>query len=101
MTRRRSTLAVLLALALSLPIVSAACGKTVGDTINDATITTRVKTALLNEPVLVATGIDVTTTLGIVTLSGTVKSKEDEDRAIRVTRQVPGVKDVRSTLKIQ
>ncbi len=101
MTRRRSTLAVLLALTLSLPILSAACGKTVGDTINDATITTRVKTALLNEPVLVATGIDVATTLGIVTLSGSVKSKADEDRAIQVTRQVPGVKDVKSTLKVQ
>ena len=42
--------AVLLAVALIAPLLLAACGKTVGETIDDATITTRVKTALLNDP---------------------------------------------------
>ncbi len=98
---RHRSLALLLVLVLVLPVLGAACGKTVGDTIDDATITTRVKTALLNEPVLVATGIDVTTNAGVVTLSGPVKSKQDEERAVRVARQVPGVKDVKSTLKVQ
>ncbi|MGE5358612.1 MAG: BON domain-containing protein [Bacteroidales bacterium] len=101
MTRRPSPVALLLATVLLLPIVAAGCGKTVGDTIDDATITTRVKTALLNEPALVATGIDVETTAAVVTLSGSVKSTDDEQRAVRVARQVPGVKDVKSTLKVQ
>src|SRR5512135_1066298 len=99
MTRRSSPNALILVIVFLLPIVAAACGKTVGDTIDDATITTRVKSALLNEPVLVATGIDVSTNAGVVTLSGSVKSKDDEDRAVRVARQVPGVKDVKSTLQ--
>src|SRR5512135_2607042 len=101
MTQRRSPVALILVSVLLLPIVAAGCGKTVGDTIDDATITTRVKTALLNEPALVATGIDVATTAGIVTLSGSVKSPDDEQRAVRVAREVPGVKDVKSALKVQ
>ena len=101
MTQRHRSLALLVILVALAAISAAACGKTVGATIDDATITTRVKTALLNEPVLVATGIDVATSAGVVTLSGAVKSKEDEDRALRVARQVPGVKDVRSALRIQ
>ena len=47
-----------------------------------ATITTRVKTVLLNDPQVAATKIDVSTAGGIVTLSGTVQSKADETRAI-------------------
>ena len=101
MLSRRSPLARLLLLVLVLPLLAAGCGKTVGDTIDDATITTRVRSALLNEPDVAATRIDVSTSAGIVTLAGVVRSKAEEDRAIAVARQVPGVKDVRSALKIQ
>jgi hyperosmotically inducible protein len=71
-----------------------------GGAMDDATITARVKTVLLNDPQVAATKIDVSTTGGIVTLSGTVKSKADEERAIQVARQVTGVRDVKSTLQI-
>ena len=65
---------------------------------DDATITARVKTVLLNDPQVAATKIEVSTTGGIVTLSGSVKSKADETRAIDVARQVTGVRDVKSSL---
>ena len=99
MHRTRLT-ALLLVIAMALPFV-AACGKTVGETIDDATITTRVKTAFVNDPVVGALRIDVDTFKGVVTLSGRVKSKEEESKAISVARSIKGVKDVKSTLQIE
>ncbi len=90
----------LLVAALVLPLVAAACGKTVGATMDDATITTRVKSALLNDPNVGALRIDVSTTAGVVTLSGSVKSSGEADRAVQIARQVPGVKDVKSALAV-
>ena len=65
---------------------------------DDADITARVKTVLLNDPQVAAAKIDVSTAGGVVTLSGSVKSKADETRAIQVARTVTGVRDVKSTL---
>ena len=98
MTTNRFT-AFVLALTLALPLLGA-CGKTVGETIDDATITTRVKTAFINDPVVGALRIDVDTFKGLVTLSGGVKSKEEEAKAIELARGIKGVTDVKSTLKI-
>jgi osmotically-inducible protein OsmY len=99
MTRIRLTSA-LLALVLVLPLFAAACGKTVGDTIDDATITARVKTALLNYPTVGGLRIDVDTFKGVVTLSGAVKSRAEEQTAIALARKVDGVVDVKSTLQV-
>lgn len=100
MKTRRALMLILLAIATLSPLATAACGKTVGETIDDATITTRVKTALLNDPDIAGLKIDVDTTLGVVTLSGVVKSKDEEAKAIAVARRIDGVKDVRSTLQV-
>jgi osmotically-inducible protein OsmY len=100
--------AIMLILALFAPVASVACG---GGAISprrnaatappdDPTITTRVKTALLNEPGLTAT-IDVQTYQGVVTLSGRVKSKDEESKAVAVARSIRGVTDVKSKLEIQ
>ena len=91
--------AALLALSLFVPL--AGCGKTVGETIDDATITTRVKTAFVNDPVVGALRIDVDTFKGLVTLSGRVKSKDEETKAIALARRIKGVTDVKSTLVIE
>ena len=77
-----------------------ACGKTVSQTIDDATITAHVKTALLNDPQVGAMKIDVDTTSGIVTLSGAVKSQAEAARAIELARTATGVKEVKSTLQV-
>jgi len=66
---------------------------------DDATITARVKTALLNDQQVAATKIDVTTVNGVVTISGTVRNRAEEQRAIELARQTPGVKDVKSVLQ--
>jgi osmotically-inducible protein OsmY len=44
--------------------------------------------------------IDVETTQGVVTLSGTVKSQADASRAIQLAKQAAGANDVKSTLQI-
>ena len=98
--RTQRIAALLAAILLTLPLL-AACGKTVGETIDDATITTRVKTAFLNDPVVGGLRIDVDTFKGVVTLSGRVKSKEEEQKALQVARTIKGVLDVKSTLVIE
>jgi hyperosmotically inducible protein len=92
---------LVLALTLIAPLLLAGCGKTVGDTIDDATITTRVKTALLNDPDVGGLRIDVDTFKGVVTLSGAVKTPVERDKAIALARRIDGVTDVKSTLQIQ
>jgi osmotically-inducible protein OsmY len=67
---------------------------------DDATITARVKAVLLNDTQVNATKIDVSSASGVVTISGSVRSKAEEARAIELARQVSGVKDVRSTLQV-
>ena len=101
MKKLRCVPTVLLALCLIAPLLLGACGKTIGETIDDATITTRVKTAYINDPIVGALRIDVDTFKWVVTLSGRVKSKEEETKAIALARTINGVADVKSTLQIQ
>jgi hyperosmotically inducible protein len=101
MKRQRHITILLLVAALIAPLLTISCGKSVGDTIDDATITTRVKTSLLNDPVVGGLRIDVDTFKGVVTLSGRVKTKEEEAKAIALARQISGVVDVKSTLQVQ
>jgi osmotically-inducible protein OsmY len=68
---------VLLCIALLAPLLLTACGKTVGETIDDATVTARVKTVLLNDPDVAGTTIDVDTFKGVVTLSGCFNIKDE------------------------
>lgn len=91
----------LLVITLLVPLMLAACGKSVADTIDDATISTHVKTALLNDPVVGGLRIDVDTFKGVVTLSGRVRTKEEEAKAVALARKVGGVTDVKSSLQIQ
>jgi osmotically-inducible protein OsmY len=101
MTRRLlRTTCLLAALSGTATLGTVACGKSVGNTIDDATITGRVKTALLNDPDVAGLNIDVDTFKGLVTLSGQVKSQTEADKAIAIARRTPGVTDVKSTLQI-
>jgi osmotically-inducible protein OsmY len=92
---------ILLTVTLIAPLLLSACGKSVGETIDDATITTRVKTSLLNDPDVGGLRIDVDTFKGVVTLSGAVKTPAERDKAIALARKIGGVTDVKSTLQIQ
>jgi hyperosmotically inducible periplasmic protein len=70
-------------------------------TMEDATVTAGVKTALLNDPVIGALKIDVHSLDGVVTLSGRVPTRDQEAAAIQLARKVQGVKDVKSEIVIE
>jgi osmotically-inducible protein OsmY len=89
----------LLATIVAAPLVTG-CGKTIGETIDDTTITTRVKTAMLNDPGVGGLGIDVDTYKGVVTLSGRVKSQPEHDQALALARRVDGVTQVKDALQV-
>jgi len=89
----------LLATILAAPLV-AGCGKTIGETIDDTTITTRVKTSMLNDPAVGGLGIDVDTYKGVVTLSGRVKTPGERDQALSLARRVDGVTEVKDALQV-
>ena len=91
---------LLLAIVLIAPLAAAGCGKTVGETIDDTTITTRVKTAMLNDPAVGGLRIDVDTFKGVVTLSGRVKTQTEKDQAIALARRIDGVVEVKDALQI-
>jgi osmotically-inducible protein OsmY len=88
-----------LAAILAAPLL-AGCGKTIGETIDDTTITTRVKTAMLNDPAVGGLSIDVDTFKGAVTLSGRVKSQAEHDQAVALARKVDGVTEVKDALQV-
>lgn len=104
MTKKKSGNATLIVLAVTLiaPMLLTACGgSAVRATVDDAQLTTRVKTALLNAPDVDAKRIEVDTVQGVVTLSGGVRNEAERDQAVAVARRISGVRDVKSTLQIQ
>ena len=66
--------------------------------VDDASITAQVKSAIMAEPGLKATQIDVDTTDAVVTLTGTVPSAPLKDRAKELASSVAGVKSVQDNL---
>jgi hyperosmotically inducible protein len=84
----------------AIAVLLAACAAATSGTKDDATISTRVKIALLNDPRVGALRLEAKTSQGVVTLSGTVPSQADVDTAVAVARRVPGARQVASDLKI-
>ena len=72
-----------------------------GDFLGDTRITTRVKTAIYNEPELKVMAIHVATEEGVVKLSGTVKTRAERAKAVQVARKVEGVKMVKNDLSVE
>ncbi len=96
---RPATLLVVLALATP-PLVACGGGRPIARTVDDSAITAGVKAALMNDPQVNATQIDVSTAGGVVTISGAVKSDAEAQRAVQLARGVSGVRDVQSQLKV-
>lgn len=76
-------------------------GVKTGVAIEDAEITTKVKAAIFAEPGLKSLQISVDTIKGVVTLSGSVDSQSNSDRAKILAGAVAGVKDVENRLVLK
>ncbi|MDO9140584.1 MAG: BON domain-containing protein [Methylobacter sp.] len=72
--------------------------ETAGEYIDDSVITTQVKAAILNDPMLNASHIEVSTVKGVVTLSGTVDSEASIGRALELANSQKNVESVQSNL---
>ncbi len=72
-----------------------------GVAIDDAAITAKVKAAILAEPGLKVLQINVDTTKGVTTLSGSVDSQQSSDRAKEIAGAVTGVKGVENQLVVK
>ena len=92
---------VAVAIMMLLAACSSMTGKTLGENIDDAGITTAVKAKLAGEKISTVTRIDVDTNQGVVALNGTVASEAMRVRAAEIARQVKGVRDVVNNLKVQ
>jgi len=76
-------------------------GETVGDSIDDAWIHTKIRTRLLGEGEFPGTGINVDVNKNVVTLRGTVSSTEDKAKAEQIAKTTDGVKTVKNQLVVK
>ena len=74
---------------------------TVGQFVDDATITTRVKARLADDPQVSALRIGVETLNGTVQLSGFAQTQLEKDQASRLAQSVPGVRNVRNDVVVR
>lgn len=73
----------------------------VGQFVDDATVTARVKTSFATDDTVKARNIKVETTKGVVHLSGEAHSQQEVDRALALAREVSDVKSVTQDIVIK
>lgn len=74
---------------------------TMGEKIDDVTITATVSTGLAKDPDLSAIKINVDTKDGVVTLNGPAPSAAAKDKATDIAKQVKGVTSVNNQLVVK
>lgn len=72
-----------------------------GEYIDDSVLTTKVKTAVFNDPNLKSAEINVESFKGVVQLSGFVSSQANINRAVELASQVKGVKSVKNDMRVK
>ncbi|MES2840380.1 MAG: BON domain-containing protein [Pseudomonadota bacterium] len=98
---------LLLAVAVAIgSVVSTGCAVTsgqssVGQFVDDTTITTRVKARFAEDPQVSAMRIGVETLNGTVQLSGFATTQGEKDRASSVARAVPDVRNVQNNIVVR
>jgi osmotically-inducible protein OsmY len=100
----RTILAAAVSAAALLTTVGCAVSRnqeSVGAYIDDATITTQVKSRMLENPNVAGTSISVETLNGTVMLSGFAKSETEKATAEKIARGVNGVKSVKNEVAVR
>src|SRR5678815_586187 len=92
MLKRASGFVVMLAI-MGLVGCQSMTGKTTGETVSDASISTAVQSKLTADRVSNFTRVDVDTERGVVSLTGVVQSADQKAHAAELARQVNGVKN--------
>jgi hyperosmotically inducible protein len=74
--------------------------ETSGQYVDDATIATRAKAALVKDSTVSATDFNVDVYKGQVTLTGVAKTSSEVTRAIEDIKNVPGVQSVKNATRV-
>ena len=104
MVKRHRMLSILICIglvAVFLGCASTPKKESTGEYIDDSVITTKVKAALVEDPVTKAYQINVETFKGEVQLGGFVDSAQAKAKAGEVARGVKGVKSVKNNLNVK
>ena len=83
------------------PGLAEATGRDVGEALDDAAITAKVKAALLQAPDVKGLDVTVETNKAVVQLSGFVASQAQIDRAVAVATDVRGVREVQNKMSVK
>lgn len=75
--------------------------RSMGEMVDDAQITMRVKSRLLDDPAVKGTKIDVDTRDGVVFLTGSARTREEKDKAIELAKNTEGVREVQADIQVQ
>ena len=97
----RNAMKCLICVALVVALAGCAGTRTkesTGEYIDDRVITSRVKAALIADPVTKARQIEVETFKGTVQLSGFVSTAQEKEKAGEIARSVKGVVDVQNNI---
>ena len=78
-----------------------AADRSIGEKMDDAKITTAVKTKLTADRMKNLVDVSVETDDGVVRLSGKVATAEDKFQAERIARRTNGVREVRNELRVE
>jgi hyperosmotically inducible protein len=92
--------AILAVLALASACSSTRTQQSAGEVIDDSTLTSKVKIALIDDPVTKAGQINVETYRGVVELGGFVDNTQQKEQATKVARTITGVTEVRNNLVV-
>jgi len=100
MVRTFKMLAVTLAVLFFMTGCQALTGETLGQNIDDGTLTSYVKTKLASDKLITLTRVGVETNNGIVYLTGEVETAEQKSRIGSLASEVKGVKKVVNNLQV-
>lgn len=93
-------LTIALAVMFFMNGCQAMTGETMGQNIDDGTLTSYVKTKLASDKVNSLTRVGVETNNGIVVLTGEVETAEQKSRSGALAYEVKGVKQVVNNLQV-
>jgi osmotically-inducible protein OsmY len=101
-TFKYATSALMIATAAAtFGCASTAKSEGTGQYVDDTVITTKVKTAILEQPKLKSAEINVETFKGVVQLSGFVSSQDAVDTAVMTAQKVAGVTSVKNDMRLK
>ncbi len=101
MVRAFKILAVTLAVLFFMTGCQALTGATMGENIDDGTLTSYVKTKLASDRLITLTRVGVETNNGVVYLTGEVETAEQRSHIGSLASQVKGVKRVVNNLQVR